>query len=286
MSVLKSQRKLSDMEFYHNAVKLRQAIVLFLLRDFGIKPKVRRPENIAKSLKMDAEDLEIFTKLTEKYKIKRIEETFPEWIISYFRETIMKEARQLIYLITKANTIYPTSFAELDQRRELQTSAISCCEQLLQDFQFIITIFDVDINKFLPYVDLIQKEIALLKGWRKGDHRLKEMVVKAEAARLYDREIELEKYLYYDIHSDTVPPRLKEKMERDKRRAEELEKSKKSFSKKDDSSDKPEEKKEEPKKKYQPGEYDKDKAAGYMREYRQQLEDMKQMRDAMNDSNY
>ena len=41
MSVLKNKRKQSKLEFFHNAYILRNEITLLLLRDFGIKDKIR-----------------------------------------------------------------------------------------------------------------------------------------------------------------------------------------------------------------------------------------------------
>ena len=41
MSVLKNKRSVSSLEFYHNAIMLRREITMLLLRDFGIKDKVR-----------------------------------------------------------------------------------------------------------------------------------------------------------------------------------------------------------------------------------------------------
>lgn len=41
MSVLKNKRSVSSLEFYHNAITLRREITMLLLRDFGIKDKVR-----------------------------------------------------------------------------------------------------------------------------------------------------------------------------------------------------------------------------------------------------
>ncbi len=46
MSVPKGKRSLSDMQFYKNAINLRLRISEFLLRDFGIKPKVRSLQNL------------------------------------------------------------------------------------------------------------------------------------------------------------------------------------------------------------------------------------------------
>jgi hypothetical protein len=44
-------------------------------------------------------------------------------------------ARRMMEEITAANTIYPTSAAEVEQRREHQNEAIICCEQMIQHLQ-------------------------------------------------------------------------------------------------------------------------------------------------------
>ena len=68
MSVLKSQRTLSGLEFYNNAIKLRQEITLLLLRDFGIKDKVRSVKGLSGTMHMEQEDQEKLQELMEKYE--------------------------------------------------------------------------------------------------------------------------------------------------------------------------------------------------------------------------
>ena len=46
MSVLKNKRGLSKLEFYHTARKLREDITNLLLRDFGVRDKVRKIKDV------------------------------------------------------------------------------------------------------------------------------------------------------------------------------------------------------------------------------------------------
>jgi hypothetical protein len=48
MSVLARMRKLSQYEFYTNALKLRKSMRSLLLRDLGIKDKVREAHEFAR----------------------------------------------------------------------------------------------------------------------------------------------------------------------------------------------------------------------------------------------
>lgn len=58
MSVPKSRRNQSEVEFFRNANLLRKEMTLLLMRDFGIKDKVRKVASVAN--KMNEEDSEAF----------------------------------------------------------------------------------------------------------------------------------------------------------------------------------------------------------------------------------
>ena len=173
ISVLVKDRGISSMDFFHNAIKLRKMIVELLLRDFGIKDKIRNPKVYANSIKMSDEDKIEWKRITEKYQMNRsVIDEYPKWLIIYFRENILLILRDMIFYIVKANSIYIDSELSYKERRHYQTLAICQCEILLQEFQFVIDVINVDVNKFMPYVELIEKEIALLKGWRKSDNKV------------------------------------------------------------------------------------------------------------------
>lgn len=173
MAVLKNQRALSALEFYNNAIKLRQEITLLLLRDFGIKDKVRSVKALSGTGHMEPEDEAKLHELMEKYhSIGTIIEEFPKWWIDKERESLMNICHDMIMNITQANTIYPMHESEFYDRRNYQNHAIGNCEQLLQEMQYIISVIPVDVQKYMRYVDMIEKEIALLKGWRKSDNKI------------------------------------------------------------------------------------------------------------------
>ena len=131
MSVLKRNRSESQLEFYHNATLVRAELTRFVMNE-KVVPKRWRP---------------VFT--------------FPmvEKLIRLFDE------------ITAANTIYPRTAREAEMRREYQTRAIITVEQILQLLQYMITTLPVDPDKFQPVTELLVKEAALLRGWRKADNK-------------------------------------------------------------------------------------------------------------------
>lgn len=154
MSVVKNKRSLSRLEFYNNARKLRADLTNFLLRDFGVRDKVW------KDINEDGKEIMV----TEKY---------PEWIIENFRHTIITSLNNLMANIVAANSIYPITIQEVDYRRILQDKAIGNCEQLFQELVFCADILPLSLSKFEPYAEVIDKEIALLKGWRKQNNEIR-----------------------------------------------------------------------------------------------------------------
>jgi hypothetical protein len=91
------------MEFYHTARALREDLTNLLLRDFGVKDKVR-------------------TEIVDGNKQLTIIEEYPEWLISYFRGNILVILRDLMKNITSGNTMFPTNDHEL----EIQRHSIVC----------------------------------------------------------------------------------------------------------------------------------------------------------------
>lgn len=173
MSVLKRKRNISKMEFYHNAIKLRLMITEFLLKDLGIKSRRRNLEFAKDVYDIEDEDVEEIENILSAYDLKNsFIDNFPSWLIDKERDYFMDLLRSLMKNICSANTIHITNKEEYYMRRNYQTQAICDCENLLQEMQYIIYVTHPNVEKYMPYVDIIEKEIALLKGWRKSDNKI------------------------------------------------------------------------------------------------------------------
>lgn len=160
MSVLKNKRTLSDLEFFHNATELRREITLLLLRDFGVKDKVRTVKSLYGISNMEPEDEKKIQELVEKYGMcGSIVEEYPMWLIDKMRNNILNICHNMILNITQANTIYPTSEEEFHDRRNFQNHAIGNCEQLLQEMQYVISIIPVDAQKYMKYVPVAGQKL-------------------------------------------------------------------------------------------------------------------------------
>ena len=176
MSVPKGKRKESQFEVIKHFYRLRKDITDLLLRDFGYSQK-----------KADSSIQKLFggkpcEELTEEQqthynKRKDRQEGFENWFIGYQRDTIMDCIRNTTEYIFSANSIYPSSVEELMERRMFQNKAIGQCYRLLQELQYTVEILPVDINKYIRFIEGIEKEIRLLRGWRKKDNKFKKGIL-------------------------------------------------------------------------------------------------------------
>lgn len=169
MSVLKRKRKQSKLEVYNHAVKMRKDLTMFLLRDLGTKRTVRNMR--IRTDNMEPQDADLLLGITEKYNLTKFPGDYPEWLIEKLRDSIWNYLRGVVENITMAYSIWATNESEANERRICQDRAIGYCESILKEMELAIEILPVDVEKYMPYVESITKEIALLKGWRKNDNK-------------------------------------------------------------------------------------------------------------------
>ena len=156
MSVLYANRRESRFEAIVYSTELHDMMIEFMQRGFGIKDVDHVVRVKYARGKLDSENFEYFRFLMHNSKM-RID--------------------QLCALLTSnvraANSIYPTTMAEYDKRREYQNAAIITCEQMIKELQHIVDTFEVDVNKYGRYIQAIDREIGLIKRWRQRDNQIK-----------------------------------------------------------------------------------------------------------------
>lgn len=185
MSVLVRKRKLSELKFYDNAIRLRRSMTYLLMRDLGAKRGVRDIQWMAKDL--PPQDADLLLAVAERNGLKRFETEWPSWVIEKLRDNVWNLLTDMMTSITRAYTIFATSKAEADERRVNQDRAIACCESLLKELELAIDILPVDANKYKAQVKLITEEIMLLKGWRKSGNKKRKELEEQEAAHAAKR---------------------------------------------------------------------------------------------------
>ena len=173
MGVLKKYRGITNMEFFHNAVKLRLWVTSYMLRDFGIKSRRRDIEFLKEEYNFTEDETNELQNILSSYNLNNgFLERFPAWFIDKERDYILDILRELLKNIAIANSIHITNIEEYYLRRNYQDLAICNCEDLFQEMQYVIFVCHPDVEKYMKYVDVIEREIYLLKGWRKSDNKL------------------------------------------------------------------------------------------------------------------
>lgn len=172
MGVVKRKRKESRFEVIYHFYKLRKEITELLLRDFGYCGK-KAAYKVEKSFGgVSRERLSQDEKDRYDFIVER-NEAFDNWFIAHQRDVIMGCITSATEQIFQANSIYPSLPEELVERRIYQSKAIGQCYRMLQELQYTIEILPVNLKKYTRFIEMINKEIKLLKAWRKADNRFK-----------------------------------------------------------------------------------------------------------------
>lgn len=174
MSVLARNRTVSKLKFYDNGKKLCIKLMDLCQRDFCVK-MVR---NIAVNPhRMTPEDAETLKTLAEKYYgTPKLPAKYPDRVLDKYFHTVWDLAETMLHNIISAYTLWPTCRAEVDERRLYQDRAIAACETLIIELELASRVLDVSADKYKQFVEMLDEEIGLLKGWRKSDNkRFKEL---------------------------------------------------------------------------------------------------------------
>lgn len=175
------------MEFFQNALNLRKYVTFRLLKDFGIKDKVRDRKFLMETVNLSDQEKATLGDLLDKCSNVKICDEYPEWFISTERLAVFNILENLLANIVAANSIYICSPSTADERRNFQDLAIGNCENLIQELNYIIEVIPtVNANKLTPLIEMTEREIALLKAWRKSDNK-KRSQAKSELRSVYSQ---------------------------------------------------------------------------------------------------
>lgn len=169
-----SERPESKFEVLHNAYQLRKFITDWLMLDFGIIPPEFPSENTEQN---SSENLNLTSR--QKFRLEQYN-GFCTWFQDYMRNNITNQLRALVNHLTVANSIFPVYLSECDLRHIEQDKAIASCFCLLQEFQYLAETLQVDLNKYTTVTKYIDKEISLIKGWRKSDNSIRNKIKEKE----------------------------------------------------------------------------------------------------------
>lgn len=141
MTVPKSKRNKSRFEVFHNMQGVQKELILYLMDDFGI------------------------TRNTSLGEARFLDLKF---------QRVINICSDIVGDLHRANDLFVTNMMEYEQRRLYQDKAIANCDVLKQELQSVIDVISgLNINKYKISIKLIDKELVLIKSWRKADIRLK-----------------------------------------------------------------------------------------------------------------
>lgn len=154
MAVNVSDRTLSKVEAIYQAVKVREALESLSLRSFGVRSRnsiLRR-------------------KYEQAIHLEGRQETADE-IIKMVSRTLFNLGSDIERELCAADAIFPRTKRDFRLRREYQNKALSSCKMAKDELNQIADYFDVDISVFKESVLLLDKEINLIKAWRRSDNK-------------------------------------------------------------------------------------------------------------------
>ena len=172
MPVPKSKRKESRFEAQHNLYILRKEVTNLIVADFGFSDeKYMAQMESYRAAHRSAENVDA---VCARWQDKC--EGFKAWYIDEEGRAIIEILRCIQTEFSMANSVFPSrthaKLLEFLQRRWHMNRAIGYCYALKQEMQYAIETLPVDINKFERFADLIDKEIALIKGVRQASNNM------------------------------------------------------------------------------------------------------------------
>jgi len=159
MSVVKSKRHESRLEVLVQVDRLAKELTDLMIRNFGTK------------------DVNAMARRQYAYgKDVRENPAHYRFLISEYKNAIVKDLKLLNYHIDSANAIHPTNLVECDERRRLQDLALGNCDHIKHELQQFCDDFDVRIADYRIPIFELDREIELLKKWRRSDNRIRKKI--------------------------------------------------------------------------------------------------------------
>jgi len=194
---LESQRTETPFEVRDNALDMRRQITELGFRRYGKKARKlpNQPRNWVEWSEASRQ------KWLAVQEIKRQEaEQFDSWFIQNERSVLDSLLRKIIFDIDQANTLNPQYLFECDEQRRLQDEAIGLCNNLKRELAYIGSTIPANMNFIVVTTDIIDKELNLLRGWRKSCNETRAKVLEMEIKRRTKAAEKTGFILMQDVH--------------------------------------------------------------------------------------
>ena len=157
MSVKVCDRSLSKLEVVYQATVIREELHDLCLRNFAIK------------------DVDMIVRKKIAFRIDPVANLDKYLLILHDAKHLINYLADDLLLSTRtANRQNMNSLKRCEKRLEYQEKALDDCEMIIAKLQDVASMFLVDINKFRPCIEAIDRECTLLKGWIKHTNKVME----------------------------------------------------------------------------------------------------------------
>ncbi len=164
MSVLKSKRELSEMQFFQTAVDIQNELIKFCMNENNIPKRYR----------------------------------------FVFAMPIIEEGQKLVENIVNANTIYPHTNEEVIMRRNYQTEANANCEKILQKLQSLRQTLGADSAQLKIIVGKVLEEKGYITAWKKSDNQRYKEIRKEKEEQTLDGKAKKIKAAVLEVITTTI----------------------------------------------------------------------------------
>lgn len=175
--LLESQRKETPFAARDNMLDIWKHATELSFRGFGRKKRKmpKEPKNFEKWSEESR----------EKWRINMKEHVCEQekWDLTFIQnETRVVDSlcRKIVYLIDRANTLNPQYLCECDQQRIMQDEAIGYCKNLERELNHIADTIPCNKNFLAIMTEDIEKELTILRGWRKSCNAIRDRVIQKE----------------------------------------------------------------------------------------------------------
>lgn len=177
---LEDERKETPFAVRDNMLNIRTHLTELCYRGFGKKPRKqpKEPKNFSQWSEESKERWRT-AQIANIHRQEQLDMIFIEDETKWIHNT----CREIIGLIDSANKIEPQIILECDERRIMQTKAIGLCSNLNRELNFIMHTIPSNANFIVKQEKEIDREIALLVGWRKSCNAERDAVMLKEEAK-------------------------------------------------------------------------------------------------------
>ena len=180
MSVLQGKRKETPFAVRDNMLDVWKQITELCFRGFGLKK--RKPPKVPKNIKEWSEESKEKWKKSANEQYIRAEK-FDMRFVEKESNVIDDLCREIVHLIDRANLMNPQYLCECDEQRILQDRAIGLCGNLIRELNHIADTIPCNKNFLTIQTESIEKEIVLLRGWRKSCNVTRDKAIRKDIER-------------------------------------------------------------------------------------------------------